>query len=137
MVAVTKAKDFKAIKKQLKKGETVAIFSCNTCTRSMRPPTGGTEAVKKLRKKLTEAGFKVADTIYLTAACFEDYIDDYREANVITDKWDTGIVLACESGYGVVKSHLPKRNIIRGLETLGILMKDGRKHWKPVVELEM
>lgn len=135
MVAVTKSKDYEELKKQLKAGENVAIFSCNTCTRSMSPVTGGPEAVHKLKDKLVADGFKVLDQIYLTAACFEDYVEDAK--TIITDKWTTGIVLACESGYGVVKTHLPKRKIIRGLDTLGILMKDGKNHFKPVISLEL
>lgn len=135
MVAVTKSKDYEEIKNNLKTGESIAIFSCNTCTRSMSPATGGPEAVHELKKKLIADGFKVLDQIYLTAACFEDYIEDAK--TIITDKWTTGIVLACESGYGVVKTHLPKRRIIRGLDTQGILMKDGKSHFKPVITLDI
>jgi hypothetical protein len=133
MVAVTKKRDYDELKADLKQKEKIAIFSCNTCTRSMYPPTGGPEAVHKLQEQLEEDGFEVSGIYYITAACFEDIMENTR----IEEEWDTGIVLACESGYAVVKRFVPKRNIIRGLETLGILMDDGKNKYKPIIPLEI
>jgi hypothetical protein len=129
MVAVTKKIPYKELIKSLKPGETVAILTCNTCPRSYE--TGGVEIMNELAAQLREDGFKVADRVVLTAACFEDYIRELLP--FISDKWTTGIVLACESGLGVTRSYLPQKNIIRGLITVGI--QQGREP-KPVILLE-
>jgi hypothetical protein len=133
MVAVTKKRDYDELTQELKEKEKVAIFSCNTCTRSMYPPTGGSEAVHKLQKQLEADNYQVTGIYYVTAACFEDIVNQTR----VHEQWTTGIVLACESGYAVVKRFVPDRHIIRGLDTLGILMEDGKNKYKPIIQLEI
>ena len=129
MVAVTKKIPYTKLIKSLKAGEKVAIFTCNTCPRMYE--TGGVEVMKELAVQLEEDGFKVTDEIVLTAACFEEFIKEMKP--LISDRWTTGIVLACDSGWGIVKSHLSPKQIVRGLITVGI--QQGREP-KPVVLLE-
>lgn len=129
MVAVTKKIPYKELIKPLKAREKIAIFTCNTCPRSYE--TGGVAVMKELVAHLEEDGFKVTDEIVLTAACFEDFIKEMLP--LISDRWTTGIVLACDSGWGIVKSYFPQKRILRGLITVGI--QQGREP-KPVVLLE-
>ena len=116
MVAVTKKIPYKELIKPLKDGEKIAIFTCNTCPRMYE--TGGVEIMNELAAQLEEDGFNVTDKIVLTAACFENYIEELKP--LISDSWTTGIVLACDSGWGVVQSHLSNKQIVRGLITIGI-----------------
>lgn len=129
MVAVTKKIPYKELIKPLKDGEKIAIFTCNTCPRMYE--TGGVEIMNELATQLEEDGFNVTDKIVLAAACFENYIEELKP--LISDSWTTGIVLACDSGWGVVQSHLSNKQIVRGLITIGI--QQGREP-KPVVLLE-
>lgn len=133
MVAVTKKRNYEELLTDLDDTEKIAIFSCNTCTRSVYPPTGGSEAVHKLEAKLHEDGYQVTGIYYLTAACFEDIVNQTH----INEEWDIGIVLACESGYAVVKRFASSKPIIRGLETLGIMMEYGKEKYKPIIPLEI
>lgn len=129
MVAVTKKIPYKELIKSLKADENIAIFTCNTCPRMYE--TGGVEIMNELAAQLEEDGFNVTDKIVLTAACFEDFIEALKP--LISDLWTTGIVLACDSGWGVVKYHLSNKQIIRGLITVGI--QQGREP-KPIALLE-
>ncbi|MFQ6123673.1 MAG: hypothetical protein ACE5R6_03580 [Candidatus Heimdallarchaeota archaeon] len=129
MVAVTKKIPYKELIKPLKAGENIAIFTCNTCPRMYE--TGGVEIMNELAVQLEKDGYNVTDKIVLTAACFEDFFEEMKP--LISDHWTTGIVLACDSGWGVVQSHLSNKQIVRGLTTVGI--QQGREP-KPVVLLE-
>ncbi|MFX0092037.1 MAG: hypothetical protein ACFFBD_09775 [Candidatus Hodarchaeota archaeon] len=135
MVAVTEAIPYEELVKQLTKKDRIAIFTCNTCTRTVgngsgrKFQTGGAEFMHDLTQKLTEDGYNVTDEVILGTACFEDFI---REVP-ISDAFTKGIVLACDAGWAAVKRHLPKNQIIKGLKTLGILIGRGPK---PVVLLE-
>jgi hypothetical protein len=128
MVAITAKKKYEDIVASLKEKEKVALFSCNTCTRMY--DTGGVEIMNKFSEQLEKDLFLVTDKIVLTAACFEDYL----KAFTISDDFTTAIVLACDSGYGIVKRNFPHKNVICGLKTLGI--QQGRNP-KPVVLLEV
>jgi len=129
MVAVTKKIPYKELINPLKAGEKIALFTCNTCPRMYE--TGGVEVMNELAAQLEEDGFKVTDKIVLAAACFEDFIKQLIP--LISDSWTTGIVLACDSGWGIVKSYLLQKRIFRGLITVGI--QQGREP-KPVELLE-
>ena len=128
MVAITEKKKFEEITSQLKPKEKIALITCNTCTRMYN--TGGLEVLNEYADKLENQSFKVTDRIVLTAACFEDYI----KAVSITKESTSAIILACDSGYGMVKRNLPNKKVICGLKTLGI--QQGRDP-KPVVLLEV
>ncbi|MFW9991115.1 MAG: hypothetical protein ACFFD4_03560 [Candidatus Odinarchaeota archaeon] len=127
MVVITESLPYEDVVAQLKKGEKLAIITCNTCVRSYG--TGGVEVMDALAKKLEKDGFAVTDRVVLATACFEDYI----KTSPIGDEWSTGIILACDSGYGVVRQHLKGKRIIRGLKTIGI--QQGRTP-APLVSLE-
>ena len=128
MVAITEKKKFEEVISQLKPKEKVVLLTCNTCTRMYN--TGGLEVLDEYAKKLEAESFEVTDRIVLTAACFEDYI----KAASITKNSTSAIILACDSGYGMVKRNLPDKKVICGLKTLGI--QQGRDP-KPVVLLEV
>ena len=129
MVAVTKKIPYKELIKPLNPGEKVLLFTCNTCPRLYE--TGGVDVMSELEKQLEADGFVVKGKIILASACFEDYMQ--QMIPLIPDDWSTGFVLACESGWGVVKSYLPDKRILRGLITVGI--QQGRQP-KPVELLE-
>ncbi|MHA2297413.1 MAG: hypothetical protein ACXAEU_06165 [Candidatus Hodarchaeales archaeon] len=127
MVVVTENLPYEEIVKQLKDKEKVAIITCNTCVRAYG--TGGVEVMDQLAEKLQNNGHEITDRVVLATACFEDYI----QTSPIGNEWTTGIILACDSGYGVVKQHLKGKRIIRGLKTVGI--QQGRKP-APLASLE-
>jgi hypothetical protein len=129
MVAVTKKIPYKELIKPLNPGEKVLLFTCNTCPRLYE--TGGVDVMSELEKQLEADGFHVKGKIILASACFEDYMQQMM--SLIPEDWSTGFVLACESGWGVVKSYLPDKRILRGLITVGI--QQGRQP-KPVELLE-
>ena len=129
MVAVTKKIPYKELIKPLNPGEKVLLFTCNTCPRLYE--TGGVDVMSELEKQLEADGFVVKGKIILASACFEDYMQQMM--SIIPEDWSTGFVLACESGWGVVKSYLPDKRILRGLITVGI--QQGRQP-KPVELLE-
>ncbi len=129
MVAVTKKIPYQELIKSLKAGEKIVLFTCNTCPRMYE--TGGVEAMDELASQLEADKFKVTGRIILAAACFEDYMQQMMP--LIPDDWTTGFVLACDSGWGIVKTYLPQKRILRGLTTVGI--QQGRQP-KPVILLE-
>lgn len=129
MVAVTKKIPYKELIKPLNPGEKVLLFTCNTCPRLYE--TGGVDVMSELEKQLEADGFQVKGKIILASACFEDYMQQMM--SIIPEDWSTGFVLACESGWGVVKSYLPDKRILRGLITVGI--QQGRQP-KPIELLE-
>ena len=129
MVAVTKKIPYKELIKPLNPGEKVLLFTCNTCPRLYE--TGGVDVMSELEKQLEADEFQVKGKIILASACFEDYMQQMM--SIIPEDWSTGFVLACESGWGVVKSYLPDKRILRGLITVGI--QQGRQP-KPVELLE-
>ncbi|MFX1254194.1 MAG: hypothetical protein ACFFCZ_21460 [Promethearchaeota archaeon] len=136
MVAITEAIPYEELVKKLSKDDQIAIFTCNTCVRTIGNgsgrnfETGGVEVMHELSKKLTEDGYNVTDEVVLATACFEDFMVEAP----IGDGFTKGIVLACDAGWAVVKRHRPNNAIIKGLKTLGILIGRGPK---PVVLLEV
>ena len=127
MVVITETIPYEELIKKLNKGEKIALITCNTCVRAYE--TGGVEVMDKLEKQFSGDGFEITDRVVLATACFEDYI----QAAPIGEDWSTAIILACDSGYEVVKQHLRGKRIIRGLITVGI--QQGRKP-APLAALE-
>lgn len=129
MVAVTEAIPYEELIKKLTKNDRIAIFTCNTCTRTVGNAsgrdyqTGGAEVMHDLAEKLTKDGYNVTDQVILATACFEDFMVEAP----IGDGFTKGIVLACDAGWAVVKRHRPNNTIIKGLKTLGILIGRGPK----------
>lgn len=131
MVAVTKKIPYDELINNFDKNkDKIAIFTCNTCVRMVNE-TGGADEMEALSDRLEKDGFTVSERVVLTAACFEDYI----EVAPLGEEWTIGLVLACDSGLGIVREFLKntKKPIIPGVVTLGV--QEGRTP-KPVVLLE-
>lgn len=121
MVSLTQAIPYKQIRDQLKKNDRIAVITCNTCPRFSG--SGGVEKMEELASKLRKDGFTVTDQVVLTAACINDYIMNTRLSGGLT----AAVVLACEAGWSSVKQRLPDKNVVKGTETLGLVIVDRNK----------
>lgn len=116
MGAVTQARDIKEIEAKLTKADQIAIISCNTCVRFCG--TGGVDKLDELAHRLRMDGFSVSDQILVTAACVRDYTERSRLSSGITKV----IALTCDGGWTSIKQALPNVEVIKGNETLGIMI---------------
>ena len=121
MVSLTQAVPYETIKKQLKKDDRIAVITCNTCPRFCG--SGGVEKMEKLASLLRKDGFVVSDQVVLSAACINDYIMNFRLSGGLT----AAVVLACEAGWSSIKQRLKDKNVIKGTETLGLVIADREK----------
>jgi hypothetical protein len=121
MVSLTKAVPYEKIRSQLKKTDRIAVITCNTCVRFCG--SGGVEKMEELASKLRKDGFVVTDQVVLTAACINDYVMNTRFSGGLT----AAVVLACEAGWSSVKQRFPDKNVVKGTETLGLVIADRNK----------
>lgn len=121
MVSLTQAIPYEQIRGQLKKTDRIAVITCNTCVRFCG--TGGVEKMDELTSKLRRDGFTVTDQVVLTAVCINDYIMNTRLSGGLT----AAVVLACEAGWSSVKQRLPDKNVVKGTETMGLVIADRNK----------
>lgn len=121
MVSLTRAVPYEKIKEQLKKNDRIAVITCNTCPRFCG--SGGVEKMEELSSKLRKDGFIVTDQIVLAAACINDYIVNTRLSGRLT----AAVVLACDAGWSSIKQHLKDKNVVKGTETIGLVVVDREK----------
>jgi hypothetical protein len=116
MGALTQPVDLKEVEAQLTKSDRIAVISCNTCVRFCG--TGGIERMDDVAERLREDGFSVSDTVLVTAACVRDYTERSRLSSGITKV----VALTCDAGWSSIKQALPKVDVIKANETLGIMI---------------
>jgi len=121
MVSLTQSVPYEDIKGQLKKDDRIAVITCNSCPRFCG--TGGVVKMEELASKLRKDGFVVSDQVVLTAACINDYIMNTRLSGGLT----AAVVLACEAGWSSIKQRLADKNVVKGTETLGLVLADREK----------
>jgi hypothetical protein len=121
MVSLTQAIPYEQLKGQLKKTDRIAVITCNTCVRFCG--SGGEDKIDELTAKLRGDGFTITDQVVLTAACINDHIMNTRLSGGLT----AAVVLACEAGWSSVKQRLPDHNVVKGTETLGLVIADRNK----------
>lgn len=121
MVSLTQAVPYETIKKKLKRDDRIAVITCNTCPRFCG--SGGVQKMEQLASRLRGDGFVVTDQLVLTAVCINDYVMNARLSGGLT----AAVVLACEAGWSSVKQRFTDKNVIRGTETLGLVIADREK----------
>ena len=121
MVSLTQAVPYETIKKQIKKDDRIAVITCNTCPRFCG--SGGVQKMEEMALHLRKDGFIVSDQLVLSAACINDYIMNARLSGGLT----AVIVLACEAGWSSIKQRFKDKNVIKGTETLGLVIADREK----------
>jgi hypothetical protein len=115
LVCAVEAIPYEKIKGQFKKGETVSIVTCNTCTRSQ--DAGGAKLMEEISQRLVQdVGIEVVEEIVLTTGCNADY---YDYANP-TDDVDKILCLGCWAGWTVIKRKFPNIPVVAGVRTLGV-----------------
>jgi len=121
MVNIQKAVPYEEIKAQLKKDDRIAIFTCNSCVRFCG--TGGVDKMEALASRLRRDGYVVSDEIVLVAACLHDHVRNARLSGGVT----AAVVLACEAGWASVKQRLRGENVIKGTNSMGLIVIDREK----------
>jgi len=116
---ITKKRNYKAIKKELKKSDRIGILSCNACARICG--TGGEKELKKIYGKLKKDGYNVVDMDLIGVPC------DYSQLQKKELHGDVQVVLACDAGIYNLRKLFPKHKIISTNKTLGIGAHDGKK----------
>ncbi len=121
MVSLTQAIPYEQIREQLKKTDRIGVITCNTCVRFCG--SGGVEKMEELTSKLRRDGFTVTDQVVLTAVCLNDHVMNTRLSGGLT----AAVVLACDAGWSSVKQRLTDKNVVKGTETLGLVVADRNK----------
>ncbi|MFP4170897.1 MAG: hypothetical protein ACLFUV_07740 [Methanomassiliicoccales archaeon] len=121
MVNLTQAVPYEDITAQLSQDDRIAVITCNSCVRFSG--SGGVEKMEELASKLRRDGFVVTDQVILVGVCLHDHVKNLRLSEGVT----AAVVLACEAGWSSVKQRLQEENVIRGTETLGLVVVDREK----------
>lgn len=118
---LTKPIEYKNIKDQLNKKDSIALISCNNCVRVAG--TSNVDKMKELALRLREDGYNVIEGNIVTLACVEPYLKTVR----ISYKVDTVIVLACCAGWSNIKRNFPNLKLVKSLYSMGPMVGDMEK----------
>ncbi len=116
MGALTRLRPFDDVASELRRGEPLAVISCNNCVRVSG--AGGEGVWEGFCRELKRRGFLVEQEVLVTNPCSRGYLEDLRVEPAVK----TVVLLACAGARAGLATLHPDLNIVEATETLGLFV---------------